>query len=126
MNAFQGFNVFIHGSTSTVNMYGGKITGGSGVTNARGANVYIHDNGGTFNMYGGEVSDGTVTGTYAMGGNISSMAKSSAVINLQGGVVKGGSAPKGGNVNLKLGSLKPGQWREVTEAEFKELMRQLG
>ena len=29
-------------------------------------------------------------------------------------------------MNIKLGNLKPGQWREVTEAEFKELMRQLG
>jgi len=28
-------------------------------------------------------------------------------------------------MNLKLGSLKPGQWREVTKAEFDELMSQL-
>ena len=28
-------------------------------------------------------------------------------------------------MNLKLGSLKPGQWREVTKAEFDELMKQL-
>ena len=29
-------------------------------------------------------------------------------------------------MNIKLGNLKPGQWREVTEAEFSELMKQLG
>jgi len=28
-------------------------------------------------------------------------------------------------MNLKLGNLKPGQWREVTKAEFDELMKQL-
>jgi len=29
-------------------------------------------------------------------------------------------------MNIRLGNLKPGQWRKVTEAEFNELMRQLG
>ena len=29
-------------------------------------------------------------------------------------------------MNIKLGNLKPGQWREVTEVEFSELMKQLG
>ena len=29
-------------------------------------------------------------------------------------------------MNIRLGNLKPGQWREVTEAEFNELMKQLG
>lgn len=29
-------------------------------------------------------------------------------------------------MNLKLGNLKPGQWREVSKEEFAELMRQLG
>lgn len=112
MIAYQGFNVFI-GGTSSVNMYGGKITGGAGIANARGANVYIHD-GGAFNMYGGEVSDGVVTGSSGMGGNISSMAKSTAVINLQGGVVKNGSAYDGGNINVKLGTLTVGEKAAVT------------
>ena len=103
---YSGWNLYM--SAGVTNMYGGTICGGKSVSHGRGANVLL-DGAATFNMYGGEVSDGTVTGTYAMGGNISSMAKSSAVINLQGGVVKNGSAPNGGNINVKLGTLTVGE-----------------
>ena len=29
-------------------------------------------------------------------------------------------------MNIKLGNLKPGQWRELTKEEFTTLMKQLG
>jgi hypothetical protein len=97
--AYKGFNIFAYGST-TVNMYDGVIQGGKGIANSRGANVYL-EGACRFNMYGGLITDGTVSGNYAQGGNISAMGNVGATITIKGGHVKDGYAPKGGNLNFR-------------------------
>jgi len=81
-----------------VNMYGGKIYGGSvrsisSSTYGNGGNVYIIRDKSRFNMYGGEIYGGTAV----TGGNIH---VSKGVLNIYGGKIYGGSATTGGNVSI--------------------------
>ena len=84
--------------TSTLDMYGGKLTGGK-VTGGGGGAIALDDRNCTFNMYGGEISgnDGRNYGgavfqnfaankPNATGGNF----------NMYGGVIKNNSAKNGG------------------------------
>ena len=93
----------------TVNMYGGKISGGKGYayhynsdtipsdnenwTNA-GGNIYLRHASTNFNMYGGEITGGTA----GIGGNI--YAFYSGAVNIVAGTVSDGTATgAGGNLN---------------------------
>ena len=73
-------------ATSTLNIYGGKITG----------NTALFDGGvfsqGTVNMYGGEVSNNTAT-TYSGGGI--GISTSGSAFNMYGGVIKNNTATVG-------------------------------
>ena len=84
-----------------LNMYGGKIYGGSVTRNTSNANSWgLGGNleiisGGVFNMYGGEITGGQTTSN---GGNIYVSTKNST-LNLYGGKITGGTASgKGGNI----------------------------
>ena len=112
---YQGWNLYI--SAGVANMYGGTIKGGQSVSTngGRGANVFM--GAATFNMYGGLIADGSVSGKHAMGGNLSAMNKS-AVVNLLGGTIEGGSAPNGGgNANFKYCSATIGGTVKIADGE---------
>ena len=80
---------------STVNMYGGTISGSSSAAN--GGSIYIAN--GTVNMKGGTITGGTASGH---GGNIH--LDSTGTFNMTGGLVTLGrataSGKQGGNINI--------------------------
>ncbi|MBR5570716.1 MAG: hypothetical protein IKW10_07490 [Oscillospiraceae bacterium] len=80
--------LFIVTTGSTLNMYGGTMTGGS--TGENGGGIYINS-GTTFNMYGGTISGGSST---TDGGII----YNAGTFKMEGGTISGGSAKQGGNV----------------------------
>ncbi|MBR4862976.1 MAG: hypothetical protein IKU07_00250 [Oscillospiraceae bacterium] len=104
-----GGNVYVSGSKTVFNLYGGTVTGGASYADQNtdpgaGGNFYLVG-GATLNMYGGEVSNGRAYGilratekngtvTYkaveAYGGNI--YMTESSMVNILGGVVKDGHA----------------------------------
>ena len=104
-----GGNVYVSGSKTVFNLYGGTVTGGAsyadqGSDPGAGGNFYLVS-GATLNMYGGEISNGRAYGilratekngtvTYkaveAYGGNI--YMSESSMVNILGGVVKDGEA----------------------------------
>ena len=95
-NVWGGACIYLY--TSTLDMFGGKLTGGK-VTGGGGGAIALDDRNCTFNMYGGEISgnDGRNYGgavfqnfaankPNATGGNF----------NMYGGVIKNNSAKNGG------------------------------
>ena len=92
----SAFNV---GRTTTLNWYGGKLTGN---TNASTGCIYLQKatsagSGGVFNMYGGEISGNKVQhGTiYGAGGDAGYVGTQ---INIYGGLFKNNEATKSGGV----------------------------
>ena len=83
-------------SGSVFNMYDGTIIGGQ---SSIGGSVQV--SGGTFNMYGGTIKDGQAT----TGGNIN-LNSETAVVNIYGGVIEGGTSKggHGGNISLQNGA----------------------
>ena len=80
--------LFIVTTGSTLNMYGGSMTGGS--TGEYGGGIYINS-GTTFNMYGGTIFGGS---SDTDGGII----YNAGTFKMEGGTISGGSAKQGGNV----------------------------
>ena len=81
-------------NVSSVNLYGGTITGGAGST---GGSITVRKNA-ILNLYGGTVQNGKATS----GGNVYLAAGS--VCNMYGGTVTGGQADNGGNLYLSAGA----------------------
>ena len=95
MGAKGGGTIYLGNASATVILFRGSIVGGSG---KYGGNVYV--NPGQFIMNGGTVSGGTST---ASGGNIA--LENAATFILNGGTVTGGvTNGKGGNLSLYGGS----------------------
>ena len=91
--------LFIITTGSTLNMYGGFMTGGS--TGEAGGGIYVNS-GTTFNMYGGSISGGSATGD---GGVI----YNAGTFKMEGGAIGYGSAKQGGNVfNAKTMTVSSG------------------
>ena len=89
--------------TGTLNIYGGSFS--STATTGRGGNVDLYS-GGTFNLYNGCLMDGSCTNAEASytGGNLYIGEK--ATLNMQGGLITGGSSAKsGGNIEIYKGTL---------------------
>lgn len=82
--------VAVFGKT-TMNMYGGTITGGTNTGNGGNIRMMPEDVAGrtvTLNIYGGTISNGTA----ALGGNIyAAGTATSVVVNITGGTITGGS-----------------------------------
>ncbi len=88
---------------ATMNMYGGKLTGGK-VTH-RGGNLYIIS-GSVLNIYGGTVENGTTESTYGTTSHGGNIYIANSTVNIMGGTVTGGSSQLlGGNIYLASGSL---------------------
>ncbi len=89
----------------TVNMYGGKIIGGTATKH--GGAIYMEGDDASFNLYDGEITGGKAPHTDSFnwatydvksgGGNVNVWAKG-ATFTMAGGKITNGSAVKGGNV----------------------------
>ena len=99
-------------NNSTLNMYGGEITGntvGSNGTDDRGGTIYLHDSKGTFNMYGGKITGNTAVKAGGKGGNGAAIYSNNGIVNILGGEISGNTAEncggaiwaKGGKVTVK-------------------------
>ena len=99
-------------NNSTLNMYGGEITGntvGSNGTDDRGGTIYLHDSKGTFNMYGGKITGNTAVKAGGKGGNGGAIFSNGGIVNILGGEISGNTAEanggaiwaKGGKVTVK-------------------------
>ena len=88
----QGWNVMLQTTGAKVNMYGGTIKGGSGVSGIVGGNVCFYA-AGEFNMYGGTISGGSAS----YGGNV--YVKGGKAL-LNGTIKNGTAATQGGNVHV--------------------------
>ena len=112
----NGSAITVFHSNCTINMYGGKISGGKSAAAAGGVSVGA----GTFNMYGGTIENNQAakvganvyvpaTGTFTMEGgtigaatgNTSVAAASGAKVTLKGGTIDGS---KTGNLYLESGA----------------------
>lgn len=84
-----GGAIFLEGGT--LNMYGGRVEGGSA---AAGGCIYANTKEAKVNLYNGIITDGETTGN---GGNIYSVR---ATVTMDGGIIGNGASKSGGNVNL--------------------------
>ncbi len=100
-NVTQGFGGAFNLANSTVNMYGGTITGDNTVKTfgTGGAAVCLGSaGGGVFNMHGGTISNGK-------GGSGGNVLMRTGTFNMYGGTISGGTATgSGGNVQMDNGT----------------------
>ncbi len=97
---YQGGLLYVTGG-STVELYGGTLTGGVPVKGNPGGNISVRGDGSTVKIYGGTISAGHSVNTY--GGNIE-MQNASELI-MYGGTIEGGiSDSRGGNISLQTGA----------------------
>lgn len=93
-----GHAIYVSGSTTVLNIYGGTIQGGS-VKGAHGGNVFA-EAGGTINIYGGTLSGGhaeVVESSGGIGGNVA--VSTDSKLRIYGGLITDGwSTNAGGNV----------------------------
>ena len=92
-NSNGGYGVSL--DVSTLNLYGGTITGGK-------YGVYLGQNGSTFNMYGGTIKD-SGTGVYMKG-----LANSTIVFDMTGGTITGNGTGNedGGGIYVGSGTFR--------------------
>lgn len=93
-NATGGGAIFIR-ANSTLNLYGGKITGNKSVT--AGGGILLADSA-TFNMYGGEISNNGAKdeGKFIDGAGIYAMANST--VRIAGGKIADNAGQNGGGI----------------------------
>ena len=96
-NGWGGMGIYIY--TGTVDVFGGKLTGGKGTGNGGGGAIALEDNSSTLNIYGGEISGNNGNGK---GGAI--YAKSGGTINMYGGRIAQNEAYRGGGLCLAGGT----------------------
>ena len=92
-NGWGGMGIYIY--TGTVDVFGGKLTGGKVTGNGGGGAIALEDNSSTLNIYGGEISGNNGNGK---GGAI--YAKSGGTINMYGGRIAQNEAYRGGGLCL--------------------------
>ena len=96
-NVWGGACVYLY--KSTLDMFGGKLTGGKVTGNGGGGAIALDDKDCVFNMYGGEISDNY--GRNYGGAIFQNFAKNKpnatgGAFNMYGGVIKNNSAKNGG------------------------------
>ena len=96
-NGWGGMGIYIY--TGTVDVFGGKLTGGKVTGNGGGGAIALEDNSSTLNIYGGEISANNGNGK---GGAI--YAKSGGTINMYGGRIAQNEAYRGGGLCLAGGT----------------------
>ena len=96
-NGWGGMGIYIY--TGTVDIFGGKFTGGSVTGKGGGGAIALEDNSSTLNIYGGEISGNNGNGK---GGAI--YAKSGGTINMYGGRIAQNKAYRGGGLCLAGGT----------------------
>ena len=96
-NGWGGMGIYIY--TGTVDVFGGKLTGGKVIGNGGGGAIALEDNSSTLNIYGGEISGNNGNGK---GGAI--YAKSGGTINMYGGRIAQNEAYRGGGLCLAGGT----------------------
>lgn len=96
-NGWGGMGIYIY--TGTVDVFGGKLTGGKVTGNGGGGAIALEDNSSTLNIYGGEISGNNGNGK---GGAI--YAKSGGTINMYGGRIAQNEAYRGGGLCLAGGT----------------------
>ena len=92
-NGWGGMGIYIY--TGTVDIFGGKFTGGSVTGKGGGGAIALEDNSSTLNIYGGEISGNNGNGK---GGAI--YTKSGGTINMYGGRIAQNKAYRGGGLCL--------------------------
>jgi hypothetical protein len=90
-SAGRGGGVVLDGSNGTFTMYGGSIRDNSSTSN--GGGVLLNGNSGTFTMYGGSIRDNTG----GDGGGV--VIQSGSQFTMDGGVISGNKAVRGGGVD---------------------------
>ena len=99
-----GTGIYLY--NSTMDMYGGKITGGYADGNGGGGAIALDDVNCAFNMYGGEISGNKAKsygGAIFLNGTLQS--KKSGIVNLYGGTISNNHASGyGGAVYLSISS----------------------
>ena len=96
-NGWGGMGIYIY--TGTVDVFGGKLTGGKVTGNGGGGAIALEDNSSTLNIYGGEISGNNGNGK---GGAI--YAKSGGTINMYDGRIAQNEAYRGGGLCLAGGT----------------------
>ena len=92
-NGWGGMGIYIY--TGTVDIFGGKFTGGKVTGNGGGGAIALEDNSSTLNIYDGEISGNNGNGK---GGAI--YTKSGGTINMYGGRIAKNAAYRGGGLCL--------------------------
>lgn len=95
-----GASVAVAGNTSTFELHGGKITGGTN-TRSNAGNISV-GNLSVVTIAGGVLENGVCTGS---GANIQVIA--GGTLNITGGTIKGGQAGYGANINVNNTTDKP-------------------
>ena len=96
-SGWGGTGIYLY--NSTMDMYGGKITGGYASGNGGGGAIALDDVNCVFNMYGGEISGNRAKvngGAIFLNGE--SKSKESGTVNLYGGTISNNSAANGGAI----------------------------
>ncbi len=96
-SGWGGMGIYLY--TGTVDIFGGKLTGGKVTGNGGGGAIALEDNSSTLNIYGGEISGNNGNGK---GGAI--YAKSGGTINMYGGRIAQNEAYRGGGLCLAGGT----------------------
>ena len=100
-SCWGGAGIYLH--NSTMDMYGGKITGGH-TGNGGGGAIALDDVNCVFNMYGGEISGNRANryaGAIFLNGTLQS--NKGGTVNLYGGTIKNNSAQLGGAIYAVYG-----------------------
>lgn len=100
-NCWGGAGIYLH--NSTMDMYGGKITGGH-TGNGGGGAIALDDVNCIFNMYGGEISGNKADrygGAIFLNGTL--QTKKGGTVNIYGGTISNNSAQIGGAIYAVYG-----------------------
>ena len=101
-SCWGGAGIYLH--NSTMDMYGGKITGGYASGNGGGGAIALDDVNCVFNLYGGEISG---NGANSKGGaiflNSVLQTQKGGTVNLYGGTISNNSAQIGGAIYSQYG-----------------------
>lgn len=101
-SGWGGTGIYLY--NSTMDMYGGKITGGYASGNGGGGAIALDDVNCVFNMYGGEISGNRANrygGAIFLNGTL--QRKKGGTVNLYGGTISNNSAKIGGAIYAVYG-----------------------
>ena len=125
-NVWGGACIYLY--TSTLDMFGGKLTGGKVTGKGGGGAIALDDKDCVFNMYGGEISknDGNKAGGAIFRTFESGVNKAGGTFNMYGGTIKDNKAQNGGafysvtasTVNLAGGTISGNQSTSTANNDY--------